>query len=384
MSYHMPAEFQPHFGCILHYPHLSAVWRGVDGDCRYGKKAFRNVARAIAQEGHEEVHMFCTSDQAASELNADLKEEGGDVSNIHVHVAKSDDSWIRDTGPTFTFKNSASLVGIDWNFNAYGGYPPDGCYSPWENDKVLAIVITEILSTYYKPQVEMSCLSRMDIVLEGGSIHTDGEGTLLTTEQCLLHGKRNPNFSKEDYEVILKQQLGVSKVIWLKEGLYMDLDTNGHIDNIACFIKPGHVALAWSDDVNDEQYRISRECEQTLLNTTDAKGRTFVIHKLHCPQPPLYYTQEEVDTMTPSPGYTVLPRTVGERMAATYANFYIANDAIVVPGFDNPEYDQKAKDVLQELFPEKKVVQVYSREIILGGGNVHCITQQIPKVLSIQ
>lgn len=377
-TYRMPAEFEPHLGCILHYPHLSAVWRGVDGDCCYGRYAFREVARAISQHGNEDVHMFCTSEEDASQLRIDIHEKG-EVTGIHVHVAKSDDSWCRDIGPTFVFNSSGrstapSLAGVNWDFNAYGG-PDEGGYWQCENDKVLAQLMTDTLSQHYQLQRKMYSLPRKDIIIEGGSFHTDGEGTILTTEECLLNKNRNPNLTKSQIEEKLKSQLGAKKVIWLKRGLYNDTDTSGHVDNIACFISPGHVGLAWSDDETDPQYEISRECKQTLLNTTDACGRKLTIHKLVCPQP-LFYTKEEVDTLTPRSD--VPPRVVGDRMAASYVNFYIANNAVILPGFGQKESDENAKEVLQKLFPNRAVVLIYSREINLGGGNIHCITQQIP------
>jgi len=309
-SYYMPAEFKPHLGCILIYPHLGSTWRGVDGDCRYAKEAFRNVARAIAEEGQEEVHMFCVSPQAAVELRKDLEREGSKPGScaINVHVEESNDSWGRDTGPTFVVDRSSStpnLAGISWHFNAYGG-KEGGIYWSCDKDKDLAERITARLTPIYKSQLSITKLDRKDLVLEGGAIHTDGEGTMLTTEQCLIEGHRNPGFTKEKYEEIFKQQLGIKKVIWLKRGLYMDLVTNGHIDNMACFVRPGHVLLAWPHDLKDKE-QLDRS-EEALL----------------CPSP-MFYTQEDVDTFEVNDDYP--PRTVGERMAASYVNFYISNKA---------------------------------------------------------
>ncbi|XP_066915486.1 putative agmatine deiminase [Clytia hemisphaerica] len=377
----MPAEYEPHLGVILHYPHIPAVWRGQNGDCRYARFAFREVARAISRHGKEDVHMFCNDEADAAKLRIDIKEKG-EVQGIFIHVAPSNDSWARDTGPTFAFKvdqtSSAGkpiLKGVDWDFNAYGG-PDSGAYWPCEEDKVLATKMVEKLAPQYGDQVDMGVMERKQLVMEGGSFHADGEDTILTTEECLLNKNRNPEMTKHEIETILKETLGASKVIWMTKGLYKDLDTNGHVDNIACFVKPGHVLLAWSNDISDPQYDISRQCEAELLAQKDAQGRSLTVHKILCPQPPLFYTQEEVDTLTPMEGY--VGRDVGERMAASYVNFYIANDAIILPGFDRPETDRQAREVIQGLFPDKKVVQLYTREIILGGGNIHCITQQIP------
>jgi agmatine deiminase len=224
-----------------------------------------------------------------------------------------------------------------------------------------------------------------DFVLEGGSIHVDGEGTALVTENCLLSPGRNPHMTKEEITQKLKDYLGVSKVIWLKCGIYND-ETNEHVDNICAFVKPGVVVLAWTDDVNDPQYEMSKSCYDILSTETDAKGRSIVIEKLYIPKP-VCISEEEckgLDNMDFEP-----TRTPGERLAASYVNFYISNGAVVMPGFAKPDADDElnrsyavsdkmAFDRLAELFPDREVIQIYARDILIGGGNIHCITQQIP------
>ena len=212
------------------------------------------------------------------------------------------------------------------------------------------------------------------MVLEGGSIHTDGEGTLLTTEECLLSEGRNPQLSKAEIEENLKSYLNVKKIIWLKNGVYND-ETNGHVDNICCFIRPGVVALTWTDDKTDPQYAISQDAYERLSQATDAHGRKLEIHKLHQPGP-IYINKEESEGVDGIEG--TLPREEGDRLAGSYVNFYIANGGVVVPVFDDP-HDQAALETLQALFPGRKVLPVPAREILLGGGNIHCITQQQPK-----
>lgn len=213
-----------------------------------------------------------------------------------------------------------------------------------------------------------------DFVLEGGAIHVDGEGTLITTEECLLSKGRNPQLSKEQIEAVLKESLNLERIIWLKKGIYND-ETNGHVDNIANFVKPGEVVLAWTDDQSDPQYAISRENLDILENATDAKGRRIKVDKLYLPKP-ITITQEESEGVDAVDG--TLPRTAGERLAASYVNYYTANGGILFPLFNDPA-DERAQATLQALYPDRKVVGVPAREVLLGGGNIHCITQQIPR-----
>jgi agmatine deiminase len=297
--------------------------------------------------------------------------------NIRVIEMSMNDSWFRDTGPTFVVRDSNSSVGdlepkvagIDWNFNSYGGVE-DGCYTDWSLDLLLA---RKILAVEKVPRFPHS------MILEGGSIHVDGEGTCLTTEECLLNKNRNPHLTKAEIEDELKAYLGVKKVIWLSHGLFGDDDTNGHIDNMCCFVKPGVVLLSWTDDVSDPQYERSLEAVSVLSNATDAKGRKLEIIKLHVPGP-LYMTDEEASGLIQDG--EAKPRPPGTRLAASYLNFYIANGGIITPQFGDQKWDDEAVRVLSLAFPDYEVVRVEgAREIALGGGNIHCITQQQPAAL---
>jgi agmatine deiminase len=212
-------------------------------------------------------------------------------------------------------------------------------------------------------------------VLEGGSIHVDGEGTLITTRECLLNPNRNPDLSQAQIESLLVDYLNITKIIWLNRGIYND-ETSGHVDNICCFIRPGEVALAWTDDQTDPQYEISLENFELLQAATDARGRKLKIHRVHLPNP-ILITQEESGGVDHIEG--TLPRQAGDRLAASYINFYLCNGGAIVPTFNDP-LDTPALQQLQQLMPERKVVGVYAREILLGGGNVHCITQQQPLI----
>ena len=294
-----------------------------------------------------------------------------------------------------TNQQQQQLVGINWNFNAYGG-PIEGCYWPCTDDQLVATNICT--NPILQQSLNIQNIYTIPIILEGGSIHTDGEGTLLTTEECLLNSNRNPHLNQNQITQILELSLGVTKVIWLPTGLDADDDTNGHIDNFCCFVEPGHVILAWTDDnTNDiENFQRCRQAEQTLQSTTDSKGRTIKITKLYLPSPPLRYTQEEALSLaTIQPNNTsddnndnsvdetnyIMVREPNEKMAASYVNFYIANEAILVPQFGQHAKDPKdrlACETLQKVFPNRKIIGVPSREILLGGGNIHCQTQQVP------
>lgn len=352
-GFRMPGEFEPHQQTWMLWPERPDNWRL---GAHYAQKAFVEVAAAISQ--FEPVTM-CVSRSQYMHARSVLPE------SVRVVEMSYDDSWMRDCGPTFVVNDKGEVRGVDWTFNAWGGLV-DGLYFPWDQDDLVAKKTCEIenLDTYRTE----------GFVLEGGSIHVDGEGTLLVTEECLLSEGRNPHMSKEEIEQMLVEYLNVEKVIWLKWGIYND-ETNGHVDNICCFARPGEVILAWTDDENDPQYERSKAAYDLLTSTTDAKGRQLKVHKLHIPRPVLI-TKEESEGVNAIKG--TLPRNEGDRQAASYVNFYICNGGIILPLFGDPEYDLLAEQKLKEIFPDRQVVGLYAREIILGGGNIHCITQQQP------
>lgn len=351
-GFYMPAEYEPHRGCIMIWPERSDSWQF---GAYAARKAFAQIAAAI---GSFEELTVCASHEQYNNAREALP------SYIRVVEMSTNDAWARDYAPTFVKNASGTLRGIDWYFNAWGGLV-DGLYFPWDKDNALAKKLCDLY--------QCDVYDAQDFVLEGGSIHVDGDGTALVTENCLLSTGRNPLMSKEDITKRLQDYLGVDKVIWLKYGIYND-ETNEHVDNICAFTQPGHVVLAWTDDINDPQYAMSKSCLDILEKETDAKGRKLVVHKLPLPKP-IYITEEEcsgLDNMDFNP-----TRTPNERLAASYVNFYIANKAIIMPGFRD-EKDIAAKNILQELFPTRQVIQIYARDILIGGGNIHCITQQIP------
>ena len=350
-GFYMPAEWSEHCGCILIFPERADSWQF---GAYAARKAFAEVCKAISKS---EKVTVCASFEQYENARRILSD------NIRVVEMSSNDSWARDYAPTFV-TNGREIRGINWSFNAWGGLY-DGLYFPWDKDDKMARKLCDL---YDCDMYDMS-----GFVLEGGSIHVDGEGTCITTEACLLGKGRNPDMTKEEIEQKLKDCLGVQKVIWLKRGIYND-ETNEHVDNICAFVKPAEVVLAWTDDKNDPQYELSKSCLDILENSTDAKGRQIKVHKLYLPKPVTVTEQEceGLDTCNFEP-----TRTAGERLAASYVNFYIANGAIVMPFFGDPA-DEPARAKLAELFPDREIIPIYARDILIGGGNIHCITQQIP------
>ncbi len=351
-GYRMPAEFEPHSKTWMLWPERIDNWRE---HALPAQRAFADVATAIAQ--FEPVRMGVNPgqyDNARKLLPL----------QVQVVVIENNDAWMRDCGPTFVIGNNGAVRGIDWIFNAWGGLD-GGLYFPWDLDEAVSQKVLEM---------EGCERYRAPIVLEGGSIHVDGEGTLITTEECLLNPNRNPGLTKNDIEIELKNYLNVSKVIWLERGVYND-ETSGHVDNLCCFLAPGIVLLTWTDDRSDPQYEISLDALQRLAGATDSRGRKFEIHKLHQPEP-VTISDEEAHGVTSIPGSK--PRQMGDRMAASYVNFYFCNGGAVIPLFNDPQ-DQLALDTLQRLLPKRTVVGIPAREILLGGGNIHCITQQQPE-----
>lgn len=349
----MPGEFEEHAGTLILWPERTDNWRN-------GAKPAQDVFAELANKMQEFEQVYVGVNNTQYQNARSLLNE-----NVIVVEISNDDSWVRDCGPTFVRNHQGIVRGVNWGFNAWGGLV-DGLYFPWDKDSLVCPKFCEVLQKdYYNFE---------EFILEGGSIHTDGEGTLITTEACLLSEGRNPDLTKEQIEDILKTALGVEKIIWLPNGIYLD-ETNEHVDNIIHYVKPGEVVLSWTDDESDPQYPLSKMALDVLENTVDAKGRTLKVHKMMLPKPILITAEESlgVDSIKGT-----LPRNEGDRLAASYANFYIANNSVFVPQFDD-ENDSKAIELLASIFPERTIVPIFAREILLGGGNIHCITQQIPK-----
>lgn len=357
-GFFMPGEFEPQRGCLMVWPERPGSW---PYEAREARKAFAEIIRKIARS--EEVFVAVSEKGEAS-----AKELLSRVPNVRLFRAETEDAWARDIGPTFV-KNKEGLVrAVNWEFNAWGG-AYNGLYASWEKDNAFA--------QFFAREQGYEMYEAAPFVLEGGAIHSDGQGTVLVTEACLLSPGRNPKLSKEEIEQKLFLYLGAKKVIWLPRGIYND-ETDEHVDNFCAFIRPGEVVLAWTEDVNDPQYEMSMAGLRVLEAETDACGRKLLVHKLPVPDYPVCVKEEELCGYSFEEGEDT--REAGERLAASYVNFYFSNDAVLMPAFggENEESDKRAESILRKLCPEREVLPIPARAILLGGGNIHCITQQIP------
>lgn len=332
LGFFMPAEWAPHRRCWMAFPCREDSFPGV---LREAREATAAVARAIA--AFEPVVLVARPEDAHEARRLLAR-----VDAVSVIEREISDSWTRDTGPTFLVDGRGSLAGVDWGFNAWGM-----TYTDFAPDAALARFILEQAGArrFVGP-----------MVLEGGSICVDGEGTLLTTRQCLLNGNRNPHLTQADIEDALRAYLGVEAVIWLDQGLDND-ETDGHVDEIAFFAAPGTVLLLDSTDPADPNTAVLGENRAILEAAIDARDRRLQV--LPLPQP--------------------ARRREGHlgRLSLSYANTYIANGGLIVPAYDDP-MDDEAAAILARAFPDHRVVQVPALPICEGGGNIHCITQQEP------
>ncbi len=253
-----------------------------------------------------------------------------------------DDSWIRDNGPTFVIDGQGAVAGVNWQFNGWGER-----YTPYDKDAAVPGAVLQHL--------ELPCYDA-PLVLEGGSIHVDGEGTLLTTEQCLLNPNRNPELARDEIEELLRAYLGLRRVIWLGQGLEDD-ETDGHVDNLACFVRPGVVLAMTTEDTDDGNYEALADNLERLRAARDAKGRELEV--IEIPQPEAEAGED------------------GRRLSKSYVNFYIANGGVVMPSFEDGK-DKTAYEIVGKCFPQRGVRQVPASDIVRGGGGIHCITQQQP------
>ncbi|MFF1342226.1 agmatine/peptidylarginine deiminase [Streptomyces sp. NPDC058290] len=332
-DFRMPAEWTEHEGCLMAWPTRQELWGDVFDEV---KTEYAQVASAIAQ--FEPVTMV-----ALPGSGAEARERCGE--GVTVVELPLDDSWFRDSGPIFVLGPDGQRAGVDFRFNAWGGK-----HHPYDTDDKIAAALLEHLGV-------QRIASRM--ILEGGAITVDGEGTLITTEQCLLHPNRNPGMSKEEIEAELIARLGVTKVIWLPYGGLLDTETDGHVDGVCAFVAPGKVVAALPSDPEHPDHERMRVNRAVLEEATDAAGRRLEIIDL--PQ-------------------SAFVEVAGRETEVGYLNFYVANGGVVVPVADLPE-DEGALAVIAAALPGRKVVGVRSRVIAYGGGGVHCITQQVPSAV---
>lgn len=347
----MTAEFNTQKKAFMIWPERPDNWRNGG---KPAQKAFAELAKLISN--FEPVTMLVNEDQY---INAKDKLDG----IAQVVEMSSDDAWAKDTLPYYV-DNNQRVRAVSFSFNAWGGLL-DGLFFPWDKDDQLAIKTAELEKLDYYSS---------DIVLEGCSIMTDGEGTIVTTEDVLLAEDRNANMSKKFMETVLRQYLGAKKIIWLKHGYFLD-ETGGDIDNMINFVRPGEIVLTWTNDQTDPLYAACHEAFQILSTATDAKGRSFTIHKLVVPatQRLTKAESEGIDLVN-----GLMPRAVGQRLTATYVNYITINGAIISPLFNDPQ-DQVVQKKLEKLFPQRQIIGFPVREILIGGGGLHTIVNTLPK-----
>jgi agmatine deiminase len=298
------------------------------------RAAYARVANAIAQ--YEPVTIL---------VNPGEQEEAQTLcgANISFLTHPINDSWTRDTGCTFLLNKAGQLAGVDWIHNAWGEN-----YTNYSLDQDIASTLIKTTNAQY---------FHAPLVMEGGSFHVDGEGTVLTSRECLLNANRNPTMTQEEIERYLKEYLNAEQIIWLNMGLLGD-ETDGHIDEIATFIAPGKVLCLTTNDRNDPNYERLQENVNILRTARDAKGRALEVFTIE--QPPA----TELN---------------GERLTLSYINFYLANGGIVMPAFGYKDHDKAAYQLFTQLFPEHDITQIDALDVFAGGGGIHCITQQQPK-----
>jgi agmatine deiminase len=355
LGYRMPAEWEPHEATWLAWPHNPEDWPG----------RFQPIPWVYAEiVGHlarvEDVHILVDDAAAEKRARGILKRTGANLERVHFHLWPTDRVWTRDSGPIFVRKRAGvgrqpeqdTVAITKWRFNAWAKY------SDWHLDDQIPSRVDELLGMpQWTPTIETSDGPHR-VVLEGGSIDVNGAGALITTEECLLSEvqQRNPGVSREQLEQVLHDYLGIDQVLWMNRGIAGD-DTHGHIDDITRFVGPNTIVTVIEPNRDDENHLPLKENMDRLKAASNPDGKPFEIIELPMP-PPIIFR--------------------GQRLPASYANFYIANELVLVPTF-NRSADRKALNILAEAFPSREVVGIYCGDLIWGLGTLHCMTQQQPK-----
>ena len=342
LGFYMPAEWRPHAGTWLTWPKDPETW---PDRVSHVEEIYLQMMAALAS--HEIVNLLV--DDEATEQIVRQRCSFPAVNNVRFHHIKTVDSWIRDYGPNFLIDNNGNRAFNDWIFNAWG----DKYETLKRDDRVPRLLEPVLQAKRFEP----------GIVMEGGSIEVNGAGCVLTTEQCLLNPNRNPQLSRTEIESYLKNYLGVTKVLWLGEGIVGD-DTDGHIDDIARFVTPNVIVCALEEDPQDANHKLLQDNLKRLKSMTDADGRSFEIVTL--PMPGVV-------------GGTSTDNRNLDRLPASYANFYIANNVVLAPVFGHPN-DARAVETLQRVFPDRRVVPINCEPLVWGMGTIHCVTQQEPSI----
>ncbi|QHN04070.1 agmatine deiminase family protein [Granulicella sp. WH15] len=340
--YRMPAEWAPHAATWIAWPHNVSDWPGKFQPIPWVySEIVRNLSRV------EDVNILVNDEHAERRVTQLLKRAGANLARIHFHHWPTDRVWLRDSGPIFVKDDAGETSITNWHFNAWAKY------DNWRRDDQ----IPQHVAKLYDMPERRPMIGDHRLVLEGGSIDVNGQGILLTTEECLLSEvqQRNPGISREQLEAAFNEHLGIEKIIWLHRGCAGD-DTHGHVDDISRFVAPNTILTAVEHNVADENHLPLAENLDRLRSARNLKGGAFDIRELPMPAPVVFE---------------------GQRLPASYANFYIANGLVLVPTFNDPN-DRRALNLLAECFPDREIVGIHCMDLIWGLGALHCMTQQEP------
>ena len=355
-GYYLPFEGDKHDGTFILLPFRRDVW---PNSARDAMEEFRQLIKTI---GHYE-YVYVGVHPSIYQKSLVWLEK---IPNVIPIKLRYNDAWARDNTLIFLKNKEGDVRSVDFRFNAWGG-DYDGLYTNYQDDDALGTKLVK------KLKIQSYRLS--SFIMEGGAIATDGEGTLIATEACFFSKGRNSQLTKAEIEETLKVYLGVTDIIWIPHGIIGD-ETDEHIDNMVAFARPGEVLLAWPQTSDKVQYKVANQALKILESATDSKGRHLKVIKVKMPTP-IYLSRKEAKSIAAS-RYGAKRRQEGDNLLATYINFYQSSRFVIIPGFGVRE-DQIALEQFKTIFPKKEVIQIFSRAILVGGGNIHCITMQIPK-----
>lgn len=347
LGYRMPAEWELHEATWLAWPHNREDWPGKFQPIPW---LYAEIIRLLS--ARETVHLIVSNAAERTRATSCLTRAGANLDRVQFHLWPTDRVWTRDSGPIFIRNKKGQVALTDWHFNAWAKY------DDWHNDDKLPARVAKLLKLdASQPTITLSNGKNHRVVLEGGSIDTDGQGTLLTTEECLLSEvqQRNPGVSCAQLESALHDYLGIEKIIWLNRGIAGD-DTHGHVDDITRFVAPDVITTAIEPDTTDPNHAFLAENLARLKAARTQTGKQYTIAELPMPRPVIFR---------------------GQRLPASYANFYIANGLVLVPTFHDPN-DRVALNTLAQLFPDRDIIGIHAVDLVWGLGTLHCMTQQQP------
>jgi agmatine deiminase len=351
LGYRMPAEWERHEATWLAWPHNPDDWPGKFQAIPW---LYAEIVRLVA--AHEQVHILLNDAKAEQRATSILDRAGANLDRVRFHLWPTNRVWTRDSGPIFVRNAEGQIAVTNWRFNAWAKY------SDWQLDDQVPGRVTSLLGLpEWQPSVTLDNGETRRLVLEGGSIDVNGEGILLTTEECLLSQvqQRNPGVSRAQIERAFHDFLGIDQVVWLNRGIAGD-DTHGHVDDISRFVAPATIVTAIERDKSDANHQPLAENLARLNAARTLDGKQFMLVELPLPRPVVFR---------------------GQRLPASYANFYIANDLVLVPTFHDPN-DRIALNILAEVFPHREVIGIHAVDLVWGLGTLHCMTQQQPAAVT--